>query len=280
MRGDRGPGQPGGERTVRFRQIEPEPGGPVPVPVLDRDRQPRAQPVEQGSGAPVSGRGRRVLLVGVGPREHVHHQVEVVLQTAPDRVPLRDEHRPVLVTRQVKQCFPEHPRTTAVDQDAVLDRLAGDSSGAQELVQFGTEVTVRRDPVDHPAQYEVDVPAHHGRPVHRPLEPGVRRQPAEPVLHPAHHDADVEALQNTPQFTTACRTRTGRGKHIHGPDPSTSVRPSGPSIPEHSGTRRAPDTLERLPNQFVVHDAIDSPADDLAAKHLSGKGPPARTQHT
>ncbi|MBK3581060.1 hypothetical protein JHN63_46285 [Streptomyces sp. MBT65] len=42
------------------------------------------------------------------------------------------------------------------------------------------------------------------------------RQPAEPGLHPAHHDADAKALQNTSQFTAVCRTRTGRGKRMHG----------------------------------------------------------------
>lgn len=98
--------------------------------------------------------------------------------------------------------------------------LPGAGPGAQQLVQLGPHVLIRRRPVDHPPQREVDIPPHHGAPVIRPGKPRVGGKLVEPGLHPAHHHADIEPLQNAPQFI-ACLASIRRGVCAHPHDPPT-----------------------------------------------------------
>lgn len=138
-------------------------------------------------------------MVAVRLCEHADDQVEVLLQALPHGVRLRGQHRAALVVGQVEHRLPEQPGAAAINQNAVLDALACRGAGAQQFVELGPHIPVRRHAVDHPAQRQVDVPAHHGAPVHFPQEARVCGQSGEADFHPAHHDAEIEPLQHRTQ---------------------------------------------------------------------------------
>jgi len=197
--GNRRPDELRGKRAGGRGQIEPEAGSAAAA--LDRGWHLCAEAIEQRPGTQVADRGRRVLLVRVRLREHPHDHVDVVLEVTPDRVRLRGQQRAVVLARQVEQRLPEHPGTAAVDENAVVERLAGGGPGLHQFVQIGQNELIRRSPVYHPAQGQVNIPANHRAPVHRPEETRISGQPTDSSLHPAYDHGDVETLQNAPQIT-------------------------------------------------------------------------------